>query len=164
MSESQFDPNLLLSAQTTEANEKRDPLPAENPADPSGFYVATIAKVTPKSGTISKGDRTGQPWAAVNVQLKIDVPQQLQDAMGMPEAITLTDSCFLDLTPQGSIDNTKGKNRRQRQYREALGMNVAGETWSWERAVGRPLKVKVNHKVSETTGDILEEPGLLMKA
>jgi len=162
MSESQFDPNLLLAAQTTEINEKRDPLPADNPTDPSGFYVATISKVAVKSGTIGKGDRIGQPWAAVNVALKIEVPQQLRDTKGLPEAITLSDSCFLDLTPSGGIDNAKGKNRRQRQYREALKMNVPGEAWSWERAVGRPLKVKVNHKISETTGDILEEPGLLM--
>jgi len=163
MSESAFDPNLLLQAQITEVNEKRPPLPVENPASQDGFYTATIDKLTPKTGTIGKGDRTGQPWMMVAVALKIDVPQQLQDAMRLPPVVTITDSCFLDLTPQGGMDNAPGRNGRQRQYREALDMNKAGDVWSWERAVGRPLKLQIKHKISDTTGDILEEVGRLMK-
>lgn len=163
MSESAFDPNLLLAATVTEVNEKRNLLPVDNPASPDGFYTAVIDKLTPKTGTIGKGDRIGQPWMMVGVAMKIEVPQQLQDALKLPPTITLSDSCFLDLTPAGGMDNAPGRNRRQRDYRIALDMNKPGDVWSWERAVGRPLKVKITHKPIENSPDYREEITQLMK-
>lgn len=160
---SMFDPNLLLQAQVTEVNEKRQLLPVDNPASPDGFYTASIDKLGTKSGTISKGDRLGQPWAMIAVSLKLEVPQQLQDALKLQPTLTLTDRVMLDISPQGMLDNGPGRNRRQREYREALDMNKAGDVWSWERAVGRTLKVKLVHRVLET-GDIVEDVARLMRA
>lgn len=148
---SQFDPNVFLDATTTEVNEKRDPLPTENPADTAGLYIATIGEVVPKSGTVQKeGDNYGKPWLQMAVPLKIDVPPQLREALGLPPVVTVTDRVFIDLTPDGKgIDNGKGKNRGQKAYRDATGLNKEGESFSWRMLQGRPVRVKISHDLYE---------------
>lgn len=146
MSLSQFDPAAFLDAQIDEANEKRPPLPTENPDAADGLFTAVIGEITTGSGTIGKGDRAGQPWISMIVPLRVQVPSVLQ-AMGLPPELTLTDRAFLDLTPQGSLDNGKGKNRQQRAYREATGMNKPGEPFAWRMLQGKVVKVKVQHEL-----------------
>lgn len=145
---SQFDPNVFLDAQQTEVNEKRPPLDTENPADPNGLYMAVIGEITTASGTIGKGDRTGQPWISMVIPLRVQVPAELQ-AAGLPKELTLTDRAFLDLTPQGGIDNSKGKNRQQRAYRDATGLNNPGDAFAWRMLQGRTVKIKVSHEMYE---------------
>lgn len=143
---SQFDPAVFLDAQQTEVNEKRDPIPTENPDSPDGCYTAIIGEVTTKSGQIGKGERTGQPWASIVVPLKLQLGPQVQ-ARGLPPEFQLTDMVFLDLNAAGAIDNSKGKNNAQRAYRTALGMNEPGVPFSWRAAQGRPVKVKIKHEL-----------------
>ena len=150
---SAFDPNVFLTAQTTEINEKRSPLPVENPASPDGLYTAVIGEIKTSSGIIEKGERTGQPWVSMLVPCRIQVPAELQ-ALGLPPELTLTDRAFLDLTPQGGIDNSKGKNRQQRVYREATGLNKPGEPFAWNMLQGRVIKLKLTHELYE--GNIQE--------
>lgn len=154
-----FDPNLFLEAQITEANEKRPPLPTENLDSPDGLYVATIGEVKTDSGTIGKGDRAGQPWVSMVVPLKLQVGAAGQ-AAGCPAELTITDRVFLDLTPQGALDNSKGKNNAQRRYREATGLNKPGEPFSWRMLQGRPVKVKIVHETYE--GNIQERIGQVL--
>lgn len=148
-SSSAFDPSVFLDASTTEANEKRQLLPIENPDHPSGTYVGVIKGIKIQHGIIEKGDRAGQPWVSVLVPIQIEVPQSLQDSLKLPKVLTLTDSAFLDLTPQKTVDNAPGRNRRQRQYRDALRMNSPGDTWSWRKAEGQALRVKIQHEIYE---------------
>ena len=110
MNQSAFDPNAFLDAQITETNEKRPPLPTENPEAEDGLYTAVIGEISTASGTIGKGDRAGQTWVSMIVPLKIQVPPVLQ-ATGLPPELTLTDRVFLDLTPQGGIDRAEGLAR-----------------------------------------------------
>jgi len=156
-----FDPATFLDAQQTEVNEKRPLLPTENPEDPNGLYLAVIGEVGTKSGTIGKGDRTGQPWVAMTVPLKLQIPPAVQ-ALGLPNELQLTDSAFLDLTPQGGVDNSKGKNRAQRLYREATGLNKPGEPFAWRMLQGRTVKVKVAHEPYNDT--ILEKVAMVLPA
>ena len=58
-----------------------------------------------------------------------------------------TDRVFLDLTPQGALDNSKGKNRQQRVYREATGMNKPGEPFAWAMLQSKLVKVKLTHEL-----------------
>lgn len=150
---SAFDPSVFLQAQQTEVNEKRPPLPTSNPASEDGLYTAVITKVEAKGGTIEKGERAGQPWLGMMVQHAVQVPQQVQDAMKIKldkGTLTITKSVFIDLTPDGKgIDNSVGRNRGQKQYREALDMNKPGDVFSWQAAVGRPVKVKIGHEMYE---------------
>lgn len=146
MSTSVFDPSTFLDAQVTEVNEKRPPLPTENPDSEDGCYTAVIGEIKADSGTIGKGERTGQPWVSMIIPLRIQVPSAVQ-GLGIPSEMTLTDRAFLDLTPQGGLDNGKGKNRQQRAYREATGTNKAGEPFAWRMLTGKVVKVKVAHEL-----------------
>lgn len=143
---SQFDPQAFLDAQQNEVNEKRPTLPVENPDSPDSLFTAVIGEISTATGTIGKGDKQGQPWISMIVPLRIQVPASLQ-AGGIPPEITLTDRAFLDLTAQGGIDNGKGKNRQQRAYREATGMNRPGEPFAWRMLQGKVVKVKISHEL-----------------
>ena len=162
---SAFDPNVFLDAQTEEVNAKRPPLPVENPAAPDGLYTAIISDVQMKTGTIEKGDRAGQPWLAAVVSIDVEVPQQVQDGLGIKldkGSIRLSEYAMLDLTPDGKgLDNGVGKNRRQRQYREALDMNKPGDVWSWRKAVGQVIKIKLTHEMYN--GEPQEKIGALFR-
>ena len=150
MATSQFDPSTFLDAQQNEVNEKRPLLPTENPEDTNGLYTAVIGEITTGSGTIGKGDRAGQPWISMIIPLKFQIPGAVQ-ALGLPAELTITDRAFLDLTPQGSIDNGKGKNRAQRNYREACELNQPGHPFAWRMLTGRMVKVKVTHEPYQDT-------------
>jgi len=156
---SAFDPNVFLDAQQTEVNEKRPPLPTENPEDENGLYTAVIGEIKTDAGTIGKGDRVGQPWVSMLVPLRIQVPAAVQ-GLGLPPELTLTDRAFLDLTPQGGIDNAPGKNRQQRAYRDACDLNKPGEPFAWRMLTGRVVKVKITHElyqeaIQERVGAVL---------
>lgn len=156
---SAFDPNVFLDAQQTEVNEKRPPLPTENPEDENGLYLAVIGEIKADSGTIGKGERVGQPWVSMVIPLRVQVPAAVQ-ALGLPPELTLIDRAFLDLTPNGSIDNSKGKNRQQRAYRDATGTNVPGEAFAWRMLQGRTVKVKIAHEMYE--GAIQEKVAMVL--
>jgi len=146
---SSFDPNAFLEAQITEVNERRNPLPVENPADSNGLYTAVIGEITTASGVIGKGDRIGQPWVSMVIPLKLDIPKQLQDSFGFGPNFTLTDRAFLDLTPQGGLDNGPGRNRQQKAYREACDLNKPGDAFAWRMLTGRVVKLKISHEMYE---------------
>ena len=145
---SSFDPSVFLNAQITEINEKRPPLPAENPSSEDGLYLAVIGEISTATGAIGKGERAGQPWVSMIVPLRLQVPAEVQ-SLGIPPEMTLTDRVFLDLTPQGTLDNSKGKNRGQRTYREATDMNKPGEPFAWRMLQGRTVRVKLTHELYE---------------
>ncbi|CAB4149428.1 hypothetical protein UFOVP1320_45 [uncultured Caudovirales phage] len=158
---SAFDPQAFLDAQTNEANEKRPTIPAENPADANGLFTAVIGEIKTDSGTISKGDNAGNPWISMIIPLKLQIPAAIQ-ALGLPAEFQVTDRVFLDLTPQGGLDNSKGKNRGQRTYREATGMNKPGETFAWRMLTGKIVKVKIAHELYN--GNIVEKVAQILPA
>jgi len=158
---SSFDPKLFLQAQVTEINEKRPPLPMENPASPDGTYLSLMGEPTTDTGVIEKGDRAGQVWLSIAVPHKIEVPQQLQDTLKIQPVVVITDRVFIDLTPQKTIDNSPGRNRRQRLYREALDLNKVGDVWAWYKVAGQAIKIKVEHEMY--LGEPQDRIGLLLR-
>lgn len=158
---SAFDPNLFLDAQSGEVNEKRPNFPAENPDSEDGLYVAVIGEVKADSGIIGKGDNAGKPWISMVVPLKLEFGPKVQ-ALGLPAQFQLIDRVFLDLNEQNAIDNSKGKNRGQRLYRDALDLNKPGDVWAWRMAQGRHVKVKVAHELYE--GNIVEKVSTILRA
>ena len=136
-----FDPATFLDATISESNERRPPLAVMNPEDPQGHYVALVGEVVPKSG-----EKDGKPWLRMDVPLIIQVPASVQ-ATGVPPQLTVRDSVFIDLTIEGTIDMGKGRNNRQRIYREAMGLNIAGQPFSWRMAQGKMLKVSIKHEM-----------------
>ena len=161
---SAFDPNLFLDAQVDQPNIKRPPLPPVNPASEDGCYIAVIGEVKMDSGVIGKGDRTGQPWLSAIIPLSVEVPQQVQDQLGIKlekGSLTLTDRAMIDLTPQNTIDNSAGRNRRQRQYRDALDLNKPGDVFAWRKLTGQAVKIKIDHELYQ--GEIQERVGVILK-
>jgi hypothetical protein len=165
MNDSAFDPNKFLDTEQTEVNERRALLPVNNPDDPNGAYFAVIGEITTSSGVIGKGENAGNPWASMVIPLRLQIPAQLQETLGLPKELQLTDRAFLDLTPQGSLDNAKGKNRRQKDYRDATGENVPGKAFAWRMLQGRTVKVKITHEEYPAgSGVFLEKPGVILPA
>lgn len=143
---SQFDPTTFLDTEFDDPNEKRPPLPVENPSHPLGYYLAQIGSPEPKTG-----EKDGKPWMSISLPLTIEISQQLQDSLKLPEKLRLTDRVFIDMTEQGTIDNAPGKNRGQRMYREATGMNAKGVPFSWRKLEGRTVAIKMKHEIYQGT-------------
>lgn len=133
-----FDPQAYLEITIEQPTEKRPPLPP-------GDYTAVIGEVRARRWQ-GKEDpsKAGIAW---DVPLTVEVPLGLQEAMSLPPQVVLTDSCMLDLTPQGLFDNSVGKNRRVRTYREALDMNKAGDVFGPRLMQGRVITVKIEHEL-----------------
>jgi hypothetical protein len=160
MSTSSFDPSVFLDATTTTADERRPPLPIENPDDPNGLYTAMIGDISVASGTIEKGDKVGQLWMSYVIALTVEVPSNLREAYG--PTLRLTDRLFMDMTPQNTIDESKGRNRGRRAYREATGTNVAGQPFSMRMLTGKVVKLKLSHE--EYQGNFIERIASVLAA
>ena len=159
-----FDPAAFLTATIDTPNERREPLPVENPeAGSNGYYTALVGEIKMSAG--SGTDKNGAPraWLQAIVPLQIQVPPSVKEAKKYrTDQITITDRCFIDLTPSGTIDNAPGANRRQRQYREATDMNKPGDSFSWAKVQGRVVKVKVTHETYQN--EIQERIGGILRA
>lgn len=132
-----FDANNFMSAVYEEANDtKRVPCPA-------GEFQASIDKVEPKTGTIGKGERMGQSWAALSISYSIQDPAVL--ALLGRDKVIVQDMVMLDLTPQGGLDMGPGKNIGLGRVREACNLNQKGQPFSPMMLTGRFVKVAVKH-------------------
>lgn len=140
-----FDPNAFLEVTVNEVNERRPPIPTENPATSDGLYTAVIGEIKMAGGQ----KKDGGNWLQAIVPLVLEIPPQLRDSLKLQPTFTLTDRAFIDITDQGLIDNAPGKNRSQKNYREATGTNAAGLAWSWKQLQGKVVKVKVSHEMYE---------------
>lgn len=148
-----FDPNALLDATLTEPSVRRPPLPV-------GDYTAVVGEVSAQPWQSKDGAKSGVKW---NVPLTIQVPADVQQSLGIEQpTVLLTHGLMLDLTPQGALDNSPGKNRGIRQYREALDMNKPGDSFSARKMQGQVVLVKVTHR--EYQGEIMEDIGGVAKA
>lgn len=132
-----FNADLFMQGVYTEANEtKITPCPA-------GEYAAQITKVEPKSGTIANGERTGDTWAALNVQYTIQDPAVLQ--LLNRDKVFVSEYLMLDLTPQGGLDMGPQRNTKLGRLREATNLNQPGQPFSPTMFMGRSCRVSVRH-------------------
>jgi hypothetical protein len=117
---------------------------------PPGDYVGTIKKAEIRSGTISKGDRTGQPWAGVSVQVEVD-------RSFLPEGCSTLASgmVMLDLTDAGGLDTSKGRNVNLGRLREAAGLNQPGQPFSFPMLEGRTVKISTGHRVDKNDAELV---------
>ena len=153
MSSSIFDPNALLDATLDQPTEKRPPLPV-------GDYTAIVGEVTAAQWQSAAKGTSGVKW---NVPLTVQIPADVKESLGLSvDTITLTDSIMLDLTPQGALDNSVGKNSRLRMYREALDMNKPGDTFSARKMQGQVILIRIEHR--EYQGQLMENVGKVARA
>lgn len=151
---SMFNPDTFLDATIEAPTEKRPPLPA-------GDYTAVIGEVKSRAWQGKKDPtKSGIAW---DIPLTLEIPADVQTQLGLTQpTITLTDSIMLDLTEAGTIDNSPGKNRGLRNYREALDMNKAGDVFSARKMTGQAVRVKVKHELYED--QIMERVGGVARA
>jgi hypothetical protein len=86
--------------------------------------------------------------------LILDVVWELSDEeqrqkLGVEKMPTIRQSIFLDTTPSGALDMGPFKNGALGRLREAIGLNQDGQPWSFAQFIGRPARVKVEHKPNE---------------
>lgn len=144
---SQFDPQRFLEATLDTPTEKRPPLPVECPGTNDGFYTAVIGEVKARTWDSKKPDAKVKAGIAWDVPLELQIPQQLQDLLKYSPTFTLTDGFIVDLNEQGMIDNSPGRNRRLRNYREACDLNKVGDVFSAKKMQGKVVKVKLSHEM-----------------
>ena len=146
---SAFDPQSFLDAQISEPTVKRPPIPA-------GDYTAVIGEIKARVWQGRKDPTmSGIAW---DVPLAIEIPAAVQAALGVEfkdGILTKTDSIMIDTTPQGTIDNSVGKNGQLRRYRDACDMNKSGDVFSARKMQGIPVLVKIKH--GEWNGEVTEE-------
>jgi hypothetical protein len=148
-----FDPALYLDSTISEPTVRRPPAAA-------GVDYPFLVKDV-KVRTWQRKDDPSKSGIALDVQLEISLTPDEARRVGQ-EKIILTDGFILELTEGGTIDNSPGRNRRVRQYREAFDMNKPGDTWSPRRMIGRGGVCQLTHEVYQ--GDIQERIGALREA
>lgn len=152
MSNSQFSPDTFLDMSIDTPLERREPLPVDD-------YTAVIGDVKARTWTSSKDStKSGIAW---DVPLTIDVPAELQEKYELPSTLQMKDSIMIDLTDNGTIDTSKGKNGRLRLYREACDLNKVGDSFSARKMTGSVIKVHITHELYN--GNIMERVGSVAK-
>lgn len=144
---SAFDPDLFLSTSVSGALDTRY-MPV-----PQGEYAAIIEEVKARIQP-GQGDNAGKEFLIFDVLWLID-DQKVRDATGR-DKVTVRQSLFIDRTPDGSIDISKGKNIQLGKLREALGQNTPG-AWAPSMLKGQVARVKIGHKPdTKNPGDVFD--------
>lgn len=138
-----FDAEAFQNSVITESNSTRT-IPW-----PQGEYVGTIKKAEVRSGTISKGERQGQPWAGVSVQVEVDRSLLPEGASSVASGMVM-----LDLTDAGGLDTRPGRNVNLGRLREAAGLNTPGQPFSFGMLEGRTVKVTTGTRTDPNDAEI----------
>lgn len=139
-----FDPDVFLSTQVTGALDTRL-LPC-----PEGEYPALIEDI--KSRLQQKD---GKEYLIMDVVWLVD-DDRVKQATGR-DKVQVRQSIFIDRTPQGAMDVSKGKNVQLGRLREAVGQNTPGQPWAPSMLRGAVARVKVTHRPDPETGDIYDK-------
>jgi hypothetical protein len=134
---SSFNPSEFLNQSFDEAlDTKMVPCPV-------GEYLAIADKVDVKPWAARDGSSSG---------LKLEIMWDIQDEnvkqLLSRDTVKVKQDQMLDLTDTGQLDLGKQKNVGLGRIREALGLNVPGEPFSFGMIQGRMAKVKVSHRPS----------------
>lgn len=147
---STFDPQSFLDATMDEPLTKRPPI---NP----GSYSAVIGEPKTRAWQSKDGSKSG---IALDVPLEISLDANEATRVGQP-TVVISDSVMLDLTENGALETAPGKNRKLRNYREALNLNNPGDKFSFRMLQGRPIKVAVKHDAVD--GEVYERVGAVAR-
>ena len=139
-----FDPQAFLEAAYTEANDtKLIPVP-------EGTYPAIADKIVPRTWQSKDGTSSG---VALDITWIIE-DESVKEHCARP-TVTCRQGIMLDMTDDGRLDMGKGKNVGLGLLREALGMNVPGEAFSFANIAGRFANVDVKHRQNPQDPDVM---------
>lgn len=143
-----FNPEAFMQATIDQANDTKV-IPC-----PEGEFHAQAIDVKVSSGTIGKGERTGEPWASLNVTWEIADPNVA--AITLRDKTRVRQGVMLDLTSDGNLDMAKGRNIGLGKLRDAVGLNVPGQPFSPTMIIGRAARVAVKHRIDERDGETIQ--------
>lgn len=131
-----FDPNAFLNASFTESNDtKVTPVPV-------GEYLAVAEKVEIKTWASKDGSSSG-----IKLEIVWDIDDSNVKALLGRDSVKVGQQQMLDLTTDGALDFSKGKNVGLGRIREALDLNTPGAPFAFSMIQGRLAKVLVSHRV-----------------
>lgn len=141
-----FSPETFLDATTTEESVKRPPMPAGRD------FPATLKNIKARTWQ-GKQDPT-KGGIVIDVQHEFDLSAfpDVKAQLGGLDKVVITDGIMLDLTESGNIDYSPGKNGKLRLYRDATGLNVAGQPFSPRMLEGRLVRSRIKHVPSQNVG------------
>jgi len=124
---------------------------------PVGEYTGIVKSVAARQWSSKDGTKSG---------VTLDVTWTIEDEAVRQELNRKEISCrqgiMLDLTSAGGLDMSKGMNVQLGRLREATGLNVPGQPFSFTMLVGQAAKVKVSHRVDgEDTYSEIKQVGAL---
>lgn len=132
-----FNPDQFLDMTVTDSNDtKTIPVPA-------GEYIAIIEEVKCRQWQ-SKKDPS-MSGLTLDIQWSLD-DAGVKELLGR-EKVTVKQGIMLDMTESGGLDMGKGRNVGLGRLRDALGLNVPGQPFSFSMLSGRVGKVKVEHRI-----------------
>mgnify|MGYP001049135180 CR=1 FL=1 len=142
-----FDPDSILSTPVSGAMSTR-PITI-----PDGEYAAAIVSV--RARQINRSD--GSTGVVMDVTWRILDTSDLKDKNLANQLVR--QSIFLDLTPEGALDLGPGKNIRLGRLREAVRQNDPGRPWAPSQLQGQIARIRVTHRVDESTGEVYNDVG-----
>jgi len=112
---------------------------------PAGDYLAQIEDVKPRKAKDST--ILDISWLIGSDQMT-PLGQTVQQVTNLPKN-TVRQSLFLDITSEGFLDVSKGKNIQLGQLRDALGQNDPQRPWGPSMLKGQVAKVAVSHRMAD---------------
>jgi hypothetical protein len=117
---------------------------------PEGEYTGLVAAdgIGLADFKYKRGDREGQTGYRMTVRWELDDPDKaLENAIGRKPVIV--QSLMLDLTSEGGLDMSEGKNVQLGRLREAVGQNEDGKPWQPAMLIGQPARLLVKHRLDD---------------
>ena len=132
-----FDAQSFLDATVSSSNDtKVIPVPV-------GEYHGIVDKVSPRQWQSKDGTQSG---IALDIVWLVE-DSGVKQALGR-ETVTVKQGIMLDLTNQGGLDLSKGKNIGLGRLREAVGKNEEGQPFAFSMLPGLSAKISISHRVS----------------
>ena len=135
-----FDPDMLINASHEQVPDDRV-LPC-----PEGDWLAQLAEVRKPRVLDSGRVVVDLVWEILDDEPKRETGR---------EKVTVRQSLFLDLTEDGRLDFSRGKNVALGALLKAVGVKE-GEPWSLGSLVGRMARVRVKHRTDDD-GNIYDD-------
>lgn len=105
-----FDPVSILNADLSAGETRRQPLP-------EGEVIAQVTKLT-----FNNGEKNGEPWHRLNINLEITDPEYLSRVAGSPDKAFANLGIMLEMN--GNLPAMgPNKNIRLNRFRDACGVN-----------------------------------------
>jgi hypothetical protein len=132
-----FNPEQFLDQQIVESNSTQSvPVPV-------GEFLSVASEVKSRQWTAK--DDPSKTGIALDIIWNID-DASVKELLGR-EKVTVKQGIMLDINEAGQLDMGKGRNVGLGRLREALGLNVPGQPFSFNMIPGRVAKISISHRI-----------------